>query len=342
MSTSTHAIAPARVTRRPALRLRRAPILRLILERVAWGTLTLLIVSFLVFMATSVLPGNVATSVLGNLATPESVTSLEEQLGLNDPALERYWQWLTSAVQGEFGSSLANGASVTTFVVPRIINSLVLVTLAGIVSSLLGVGLGLMCAVYRNRPFDRVISGVVLGLASMPAFVVGVLLVVVFSTTVFHWFPAISTIPPEISPLSDPTKLVLPVLTLVVVTVPYITRMLRAVAIEALESDYAEMAVLKGVSTRRLLFSHVLPNTVAPIVQVIGVCLSFMAGGVVIVEALFNFPGAGSRLVEAVSARDIPVIQAITVAMTVFYIFINVATDAIALVATPRVRFPQS
>jgi peptide/nickel transport system permease protein len=318
------------------------PIRDLVIKRSLIGILTLVLVSILVFVATQTLPGNAASAVLQNTATPARLHALEVQLGLNRPAIAQYWTWLTGVLHGNFGKSLANGQPVGTLVGGRILNSLVLVVLAGVIGTLIGVGLGVLAAARRDSMFDRILSVTSLAVTALPEFVVAVVLVIFFAAVVVHWFPAVSVFVPGTAPWSNPKELVLPVATLVIVVVPYVFRMMRASMIDALESDYVQMARLKGVPKWRVLFFHALPNAIAPTIQVIGLTFLYLAGGVVVVEYMFNYPGLGQALVSAVSDRDIPQIQAIVLVLAAFYIFVNILTDVISLAVSPRRRLPRS
>jgi peptide/nickel transport system permease protein len=302
------------------------------------GVITLLIVSIVVFAATQVLPGNAAYAILGRGATPLRLHALELQLHLDRSAPEQYLSWIGGILTGNFGSSLANGEPVWQIVGPRLVNSAVLVALAGLIGSLIGVLLGAVAAVRKDRPFDHVTSVVALVVTALPEFVVGIALVILFATVVSQVLPAVSVLPPGTWAWQQPELLVLPVATLVIVIVPYIFRMMRGAMIEALESDYVEMARLKGLPVWRVLLVHALPNAIPPTVQVIGLNLLYLAGGIVVVEYVFDFPGIGQGLVSAVNNRDIPVIQLIVVILAAFYVFMNVVTDVVALLATPRRR----
>jgi peptide/nickel transport system permease protein len=318
------------------------PIRDLLIKRSLIGILTLVLVSILVFAATQTLPGNAASAVLLNTATPQRLHALEVQLGLNRPAVDQYWTWLTGVLHGNFGKSLANGQPVSTLIGGRILNSLALVVLAGAIGTLIGVGLGVLAAARRDSVFDHVLSVTSLGVTALPEFVVAVVLIIFFAAVVVHWFPAVSVFVPGTAPWSNPKELVLPVATLVIVVVPYVFRMMRASMIDALESDYVQMARLKGVPKWRVLLFHALPNAIAPTIQVIGLTFLYLAGGVVVVEYMFNYPGLGQALVSAVSDRDIPQIQAIVLILAAFYIAVNILTDVIALAVSPRRRLPRS
>jgi peptide/nickel transport system permease protein len=285
-----------------------------------------------------ILPGNAASAILGRNATPVRVRALELQLHLNRPRVDQYWTWLSGLLTGHLGHSLANGQGVWGYDAPRLINSAVLVLVTGVIGALAGLSLGAAAALRRDSAFDHVTSVIALAVASVPEFVVAIALIIVFSTVALHLLPAVSILPPGTYAWNQPELLILPVATLVIVIVPYILRMMRAAMIEALESDYVEMARLKGVPEWRIVLVHALPNTIAPTIQVIGLNFLYLAGGVVVVEYVFNFPGIGQGLVFAVDSRDVPVIQFIVVVLAAFYVFINILTDVIALLATPRRR----
>jgi peptide/nickel transport system permease protein len=319
----------------------RHPIAWLSLHRIAAGLLLLLLVSILVFAATQLLPGNAAVAALGQTATPQRVHLLDQQLHLNRPAVVQYALWLGNLLRGNPGRSLANGQPVSALVVPRLMNSAALVLMAGAVGSLLAVALGILAAWRRDRWFDHGASLLGLILAALPEFVVAVALITILSTVVLHWLPAISFFNPPTSVWDQGSLLLLPVATLVIVISPYIFRMTRAAMIEALESDYVEAALLKGVRPWRVLVRYALPNALPPIIQVIGINVLYLAGGIVVVEYIFNFPGIGQALVEAVSNRDIPTIQFIVVVLAAFYIAVNIITDIVCLLVTPRRRLPR-
>jgi len=314
------------------------PVLALVGRRTLAGIVTLVVVSLLVFLATEVLPGNAAYAILGHNATPATLRALERQLGLDRSLPSQYWHWFSGVLTGHPGTSLANGQSVWSQAEPALINSAVLIAVSGVTGSVLGVILGAIAALRRDGWFDRAFSVVTLAAMSLPLFVIAVTLIILFATTVTHILPGVSSIPPGTYAWQAPKYLILPALTLIIVVVPYIQRMMRGATIEALESDYVEMALLKGVPPRRILFVHALPNAIAPTIQAIGLNFLFLAGGIVVVEYIFNFPGIGQLLVNAVSDRDIPVIQFTVLVLAAFYLVVNIVTDIVALLATPRRR----
>jgi len=337
----TDMTAPGKIAAAPAPP-RAHPLRDTLIKRLGFGVITLFCVSILVFAATQLLPGNAASAALQNTATPARLHALEVQMGLNRPAVSQYWSWLTGLFQGRLGTSIVSSTPVSTLVGGRIVNTAVLVLLAGFIGTVIGVALGMLAAARRDSVLDHVLSVTALAVTALPEFVVAMALVIFFAAVIWHLFPAVSVFPPGAAPWSDPTLLVLPVATLVIVIVPYTFRMMRAAMIDALESDYVEMATLKGLSRRRVLMFHALPNAIAPTIQVVGLNFLYLAGGVVVVEYVFNYPGLGQGLVNAVADRDIPVIQFVVLLLAAFYVLVNIATDMVSLAASPRRRLPRS
>lgn len=311
---------------------------RLILRRLGLGAVTLLIVSAVVFAATEVLPGDAARAVLGRDATPAALTALRLRLHLDEPLIAQYWNWLTGLLAGNPGASLVNGRPVLDLVMPRVRNSLVLLALAGAVGVPLSVLAGIGAASRQGSLVDNVTSILALAAAAIPEFVVAFLIIIMFATNILRWFPAVSMVPPHTSIFARPRILALPVLTLVLVIFPYMFRMMRASMVDILRSDYIEMARLKGLSSRRILLVHALPNAVAPTVQVVALTFAYLAGGVVLVEYVFAFPGIGQSLVFSVFSRDIPVIQFEVLLLSLFYVALNIIADTVTILLTPRLR----
>jgi peptide/nickel transport system permease protein len=224
---------------------------------------------------------------------------------------------------------------------PRLANSIVLIAVTAIVSTILGVLLGMWAAARHDSWIDHSLSVTALVASSLPEFVVAVFVVMVFAVTVFTWFPAVSILALGEHIWNEPNKLVLPVVALVIVVTPYVFRMFRASLLEAMTSDYVEVATLKGASTRRLLFGHALPNSLAATIQVVGLNLLYLAGGIALVETVFQYPGIGLSLVASITDRDVPVIQFLVVLLAIAYVFLNVATDVAVLLVTPRRRLPR-
>jgi peptide/nickel transport system permease protein len=317
------------------------PVLRLLARRIPLGIVSVVVASIIVYWATLILPGDAASAILGQTATPERLQALREQLGLDQPAIVAFWGWASGFLHGDFGTSLAQQRDVWDIVAPRLLNSAALVVVVAILSTIIGVAGGLLAARRPDRPFDTVVSTGALVASALPEFVVGVFVVLVFSVGAFHWFPAISALPPGTYIWQQPQKLVLPVLTLLIVVTPYVFRMVRAATIEALASDYSEVATLKGTTSRRLLVRHALPNALPPTIQVVGLNLLYLAGGIVMVETVFTYPGVGLTLVSAISSRDVPLVQFLVVLLAVFYVVVNITADVAVLLATPRKRFPR-
>lgn len=309
-----------------------------IVRRTILGLLTLLLVSVIVFAATQVLPGDPARAILGRNATPESLATLRQQLNLDRPVVLQYTDWLGGLVTGDLGNSLAAQEPVTQLLGKRIENSAVLMLLAALISVPFSIVIGSVAARRRDRPFDHVTSIVLLALAALPEFVVAIGLVVLFGTTVSQVLPAVSLIPPEDAPWRHLKELVLPVTALVLAVSPYIARIMRASMVDVLESDYVEMARLKGLPERMVLWRHALPNGIAPAIQVIALNLAYLAGGIVVVEFVFSYPGIGGAFVDAVSNRDLPVVQALAILIAGVYVFLNLCADIATILVSPRLR----
>ena len=309
-----------------------------ILRRLLLGALVLILVSIVIFLATQALPGDTARAILGRTATPASLAALREQLHLNRPVIVQYLTWAGGLLHGDAGNSMAAQEPVTRLISDRIVNSAFLVLCAGLISIPLSVLIGAYAALWRDKAFDVITSLSTLVLAALPEFVVGVTLVVLFATTVSHLLPAVSIIPPGGKPWEQPVALILPVLTLVIAVTPYVARIMRASMIEVLESDYVEMARLKGLSERIVIQRHALPNALGPTFQVIALNLAYLAGGVIVVEYVFNYAGIGGALRDAVSNRDLPVIQALAMLIAGLYVVLNLLADIATILVTPRLR----
>jgi peptide/nickel transport system permease protein len=318
------------------------PILGMVIRRSLFGILTIVVIATIVYAATLVLPGDAATAILGQTATPARIHLLRRQLGLDAPVLTRFWHWAAHAVRGDFGNSLSLGAPVTSLVGVRLANSAILVAAVAVISTTLGVVAGTVAALRRDGWFDTIGSALAMVSSALPEFVVAIFIVMLFAVNVFQLFPAISLLPPGASILTAVDKLALPVVTLVIVVTPYMFRMSRGAMIEALDSDYVEFAKMKGVPLRRILFRHALPNALPPVIQVAGLNLLYLAGGIVLVETVFDYPGIGQMLVQAIDNRDVPMIQFIVLVLAVFCVGLNIVTDVGALLATPRRRYPRS
>jgi peptide/nickel transport system permease protein len=309
-----------------------------VVRRVLLGLVTLFVASVIIFAATQALPGDAARSILGRAAKPESLAELRHQLGLDKSVVQQYVDWISGVLSGDLGTSLAASVAVSDLLRDRIVNSAVLMFLAAVISVPLAILLGAVSARRRDGPFDHTLSLITLSLAALPEFVVAIALVVLFATTVFSILPAVTLVEPGSTPWSHPTELVLPTVTLVIAVTPYITRIMRASMVEILESDYVEMARLKGLPERHVLWRHGVPNGIAPTFQVIAINLAYLAGGIVVVETVFNYPGIGAAFVDAVRARDIPVVQALSLLIAALYVVLNLLADLGTILVSPRLR----
>ena len=308
------------------------------LRRVGLGLLTLLFVSLLVFATTQALPGDAARSILGKEATPERLEAVRARLHLDRPVWQQYATWLGGIAVGDFGQSLATEQPVSELVGSRIGNSAFLVLVAGLIAVPLSLLLGVAAAVRRDRLFDHVFTIASLVLAALPEFVIGISLILVFATQLLHLFPAVAILADDKPIWAQIDQVMLPAMTLDLAVIPYMSRIVRGSMIEVLESEYVQMARLKGLSPRRVIWRHALPNAIVPFVQVTALQLAWLAGGVVVVEFVFRFPGIGQALVDAVANRDLPVVQALTVLVGAIYVLLNVAADIATVLLTPRLR----
>ena len=311
--------------------------LPLILKRIFSALITLLIVSALIYGFLEMLPGDVATRMLGRTATPETLANLREQLGLNEPALKRYFLWLYNIFQGDFGTALTSKRPISEILAPKIFNTLILSGCAFILYLPLSFITALLQAYYKNKNIDISLSIITLIILSLPDFVIGTIMIIVF-VVVFPIFPAISLVG-EYSDLSEWfMALVMPSITLALVMSVYAVRMLRDNLIEVLDSEYIFMAKLKGLSKSTVLIKHALPNAIIPTLNVTALNLGFLIGGVVIVEKIFTFPGFGNLLIDSIKFRDLPLVEATILIAAAFYIFANLLTDILSIIFNPRLR----
>jgi peptide/nickel transport system permease protein len=311
---------------------------RLLLRRIALGVFTLWLVSLVVFAAVIALPGDPATAMLGKEATPDRVAALRDQLHLDDSLLSQYWQWLSGILTGDLGTSAATQEPVSELLSDRVGNSVFLVLIASAVAIPLSLLIGVWTAMRRDRPADHVVSTATLVLAALPEFVLGIALILVFATGLLSVLPAVSLLPPGTHAWEDLSVVVLPAATLVLAVTPYISRIMRGSMVEVLESEYVTMARLKGLPERTVIWRHAVPNAIVPAIQVAALQLAWMAGGVVVVEFVFAFPGIGAALVDAVGNRDMPVVQAVTMLAAGVYVGLNLLADLATILVTPKLR----
>lgn len=312
----------------------------LILKRVALGILTLLLVSALIFAGTQLLPGDVASAILGQNSTPESLAVLRADLGLDQPLLHRYFSWLGGFVTGDLGNSLANHQPVADLLWPRFWNTMALALYAAVVSVPVAVTLGLFSAILRGSLFDRAVNIVALAFVSLPEYFLGLLLIL-FASVQYNLLPSLADTYSGMGFADWLKATTLPALTLVLVTVAQMLRMTRTAVLAVMDQAYVETAYLKGLRTRRAVLRHALPNAAAPIVNVVSFNIAYLITGVVLVEAVFNYNGLGRFMVDAVSKRDLPLVQAAALVFGAAYVILNIIADISAIALNPRLRHPR-
>lgn len=317
-----------------------AQILKMVGQRLLLGLLTLFVVSLIIFLGVELLPGDLAQAILGQAATPETVAAFRKELKLDLPAYERYFEWLGGMLQGDFGRSLANQREISELLGSRLENTLFLAGLAAVISVPLALTLGILAALYRNTLYDRAVNVVTLTSISFPEFFVAYILIL-FLAIQAGIFPSISNIGPDIGFWERVYRTMLPALTLTLVVVAHMMRMTRAAIINLLASPYIEMARLKGLSPSRIIVHHALPNALAPIINVVVLNIAYLIVGVVVVEVVFVYPGLGQLLVDSVSKRDLPVVQACSLVFAMTFILLNLLADVLSIVTNPRLLHPR-
>ncbi|MGY6410222.1 MAG: ABC transporter permease [Alkalilacustris sp.] len=312
----------------------------MILQRLGLGLLTLLAVSLLIFGATELLPGDFAQAILGQAATPEAVAAIRRQLGLDEPFLVRYLSWLGGALQGDFGSSLANpDRRVADMIWGRLLNTLFLAGYAAAMAIPLSLMLGVLAALWRNSAFDRGVNAGALSSISFPEFFVAYVLILWLGQSGF--FPTMARVPEGADLAERLWRTFLPALTLTLVVTAHMMRMTRAAIINLLAQPYIEMARLKGMAPLRVILRHALPNAIAPIANVIAINMAYLITGVVVVEVVFVYPGLGQLIVDSVARRDIAVVQAVALIFAAAYVLLNLAADVVSTLSNPRLRYPR-
>jgi peptide/nickel transport system permease protein len=312
-------------------------VLRLVAARLALGVLSLLLVSLAIFAITSLLPGDAAEELLGQHATPETVAGLRATLGLDQPAHLRYLNWLGGLLTGDFGRSLANNVPVADLIASRLPNSLMLAGATAAVSVPLALTIGITAAMWRGSAYDRGVSMLTLSVVSVPEFLVATAAVLVFAVHL-RWLSALSAASDITSVGQFFRVFALPVFSLCCVIVAQMVRMSRAAIIDQLRAPYVEMAVLKGVGPFRVVLRHALPNAIGPIANAVALSLSYLLGGVIIVETIFNYPGIAKLMVDGVTTRDLPLVQACAMIFCAAYLVLVTAADLCAILSNPRLR----
>ena len=309
-------------------------------QRIALVLLTLFVVSLLIAFGVELLPGDLAQEILGQGATPEGLRVLRLQLGLDTPPHIRYLDWLGGMVTGDMGLSLANKRPISELIGPRLSNTLFLGGFAALIAIPVALILGILAALYRNSLYDRAVNIFTLTSISFPEFFIAYILILFFAIKL-GWFPGISNISKELAFIDKLYRTLLPAASLTLVVVAHMMRMTRTSIISLLSSPYIEMAQLKGIKPLRIITRHALPNALAPIVNVIAINLAYLVVGVVIVEVVFVYPGLGQLLVDSVSKRDVPVVQACSMIFASVYILLNLSADIISIVTNPRLLYPR-
>jgi peptide/nickel transport system permease protein len=312
-------------------------ILRFIVTRAALGVLTLLAVSILLYLGTQLLPGDVASALLGQSATPDALAVLRAKLGLNVPAWLRYLHWLWGVLHGNLGTSLTTGTPIASVLMPRLANTLFLAGYAAIIAVPLAVGLGILAAIREGGILDRVSTTLSLAAISFPEFFVSYILIVIFASQL-GWLPSLATVYDGLGFWGRVDATTLPALTLTLVVVAHMLRMTRTSTLAVMSAPYVETAFLKGLSRRQVVLNHALPNALGPIIAVVALNLAYLVVGVVVVEVVFVYPGVGQLMVDAVTKRDLPTVQACGLVFAVAFIGLKTLADILAALANPRLR----
>jgi peptide/nickel transport system permease protein len=309
-------------------------------KRLALGVVTLIVISMLIFIGIDLLPGDVATAVLGQQATPETVAAFRKELKLDLPAPVRYVNWIGSFFKGDMGNSLANGRPVSELIEWRFNNTIFLAATAAVISVPFAILLGILAALYRNSWFDKAISVSTLSAISFPDFFIAYILILFFAVKV-QIFPSLAQIDMQMPFWRKIYSIILPSLTLTLLVAAHMMRQTRAAIVNVLSSDFIEMAYLKGLKRLRVIVLHALPNALSPVINVVAVDMAYLIVGVVVVEVVFVYPGLGQLLVDSVTKRDIPVVQASGLVFALVYVLLNLLADIMSIICNPKLRNPR-
>lgn len=312
-------------------------IFQLIIKRIGLSIITLLIVSAVVFFIANLLPGDAAQEMLGQSATPEAVAELREAYGLNDPPMLRYAKWLGGLLSGDAGTSLANARPVSELISSRLSQSLMLAGFTALLAVPFAMVLGIVAAMYSGSRIDKAMNIFTLSMVAVPEFLLATIFVLIFAVEL-NWLPSLSYISADAGLYDYFRAFAMPVATLCIVLSAQMARMTRAAVLEQLSQPYVEMALLKGSPLSRAVLRHALPNAVGPIINAVALSLSYLLGGVVIVEVIFNYPGVASLMVDAVTNRDMPLLQACAMLFCTGYLILVLIADISAIVANPKLR----
>ena len=316
------------------------PIVKLVAQRLSLGILLLFAASALLFGLTEILPGDAAQAQLGQSATPENLANLREEMGLNRPALTRYAEWIGGILTGDMGNALSNKLPIGEQIGKRLGATMFLAFWAALISVPVAILLGLVAVRYLNRWPDKVISGSTLAAISLPEFMIAYILIFVFAVKL-GWAPSFANVPPDMPLLEKLHSIALPIAVLTMVVLAHMMRMTRAAILNVMQSAYIETAELKGLSSFEVIRKHAFPNAVAPIVNVVMINLAYLVVGVVVVEAVFAYPGMGQYLVDAVVKRDVPVVLTSGIILSAVYIILNMIADIVSILSNPRLRHPK-
>lgn len=309
----------------------------LIARRFVLALVTLFIISIIIFIGVEALPGDAATAYLGQSATPESLSALREEFGLNIPAYQRYFNWLGDMLRGDLGDSMARRKPVSEIIGNQFRNTVVLAVAAAVVGIPLAIVLGVFTGLTRDRWPDVLVSMLAIIGMTLPGFVTATVLIYVFAIRL-EMFPAIALVATD-APISEILpNIILPIITLTFIMVAHILRLVRTNMIDVMVSNYVQMARLKGVPALKIVFQHALPNAMLPSINVIALTIAWLLGGVAIIETVFNYPGIGKLLINAIGDRDLALVQGIAIILASIYIGVNLIADLLALVLNPRLR----
>ncbi len=313
---------------------------KMVLRRVAIGFATLIVVSIIVFVMTSILPGDVAQIILGQSATPETLAALRKELGMDQPGYVRYFQWLGNMATGDLGISKAGGATIESLISGRLGNTMVMSGLVAVISIPISIALGLWAAMHPGALLDRIVTFGTLSLISVPEFFIATILVLILAVEL-HWLPSTAYLTGEETFLELLRALAMPLITLVIVVSAQMIRMTRAGILNVMSSPYIEMAILKGVPRRRIILRHAFFNAIGPIVNVIALNLAYLVSGVVVVETIFSYPGLAKLMIDGVQTRDLPLVQACAMIFCSTYVLLILLADVASIMSNPRLRNPK-
>ena len=309
----------------------------LIIKRILLGLITLIIVSLITFAGTEVLPGDACTTYLEREAYGAALEACYERLGLNIPAYERYLSWAYNVIQGDFGYSLSGQMPINEVLGPRVKNSMVLASAAIIIGIPIALILGIVTALWRDKLPDIIISTVTIFAMTIPEFISATLLILVVAIWL-EWLPGIVIVPTDVTITELLPNIILPVIAIAMIMTAHMARMVRSSVIQVMGSDYVQMAILKGVPYWKMIFKHVLPNALLPAINVVALTIAWLLGGVVVTEVVFNYPGLGRLVIESISNRDLPTVQALAIILASIYVSINLIADLLTLMLNPRLK----